>query len=91
VGVLEALIWVFGQTGADDPIQGRWGHGLYLPEGYRLSVEHRGDEARLGLAFKGPVARSHLVEHCTEGKEIASSVRLLAFHLFGGHVLKCAH
>jgi hypothetical protein len=53
-----------------------------------LVVEDRANQARLALAFEGPPAGEHLVEHSAEREDVGARVHHLAFQLLGRHVLQ---
>ncbi len=57
----------------------------------RLLLENGGDDLDAGIATKGALARSHLVEHAAEGEDVRPGVGLFTLDLLGRHVTGGAH
>ena len=51
-----------------------------------IAVEDSGKDHGGGRAFERHSASTHLVEHCTQGEEIAAAIEFFAACLFRGHV-----
>ena len=56
----------------------------------RVFLQDRMHRLERGIAPKGPLAREHLVQDCSEGKNVGPVVCRLAAHLFGRHIARRA-
>src|SRR5712664_4170462 len=90
-GRLKTFLGILLQAMAHDVIKRRRYPAIASKEICRIFLEDGAGRVRWSRPRKCPPAREHFIEHCTEGKNVGTSVGLLPPHLFWGHVSCGAH
>ena len=90
VGRVEALLGVLLEAMPHDALEAGRDAAVGLGEVGRLLRQDGAHRVRGRLAVEGALAREHLVEDRTEGKDVAARVGGTAAHLLGRHVAERA-
>jgi hypothetical protein len=78
---LPAFVRIFVQSSRDYVLKRRGNRHCYGGDRRRILLKHCRGYTDLGLAFERPLARHHLVEHRSKGKDIGTRVRLFSLDL----------
>jgi hypothetical protein len=78
------------QAGAQQPVERDGRRRLQRRHRRRLSIQNRRNQARLRFALESLSTGEHLVQHCTEGKDVGPRIGVLPLELLGRHVLERA-
>src|SRR5215468_2719138 len=84
--MLVSQLSVFLQRLIDDFTELLRQLGVYLCQGNRLSVQNHIVDNRCCVALKCHSTSGHLVQYCTEGKQIRSCIKLLTTSLLWRHI-----
>jgi len=87
----EAVGGMLGQQRRQHLVEERREFGRAVPGGSRREFEVGVDRGGRGLVAERVVAGRQLVEHHTEGEEVAARIRFLPAHLLRSHVVRGTH
>jgi hypothetical protein len=88
--VLVAQIPIFLQSLVDDHFEVQWHLRIKLQRRAGLLVQDRSADFSRACALEWHLSGRHLIQHCTEGKQIASRIQFFRSNLLGRHIRYCA-
>src|ERR1035437_9511341 len=89
-GGLVANVAVLLQCLVNDLLKPRWNIGVQPHRSYGIVFQNGVEDQRRSVPSKWQGARTHLVQHRPEGKQVSASIEFFPSNLLRRHIRHCA-